>query len=149
MAYRLVSNDEVEGLCESTHKGYTLLLPERHLPHPNVALVSYAQTVEPTQNLLLTLIVCQAVLYQNILQGSKFREEPQFLEEHANLRCAHHGPIAGAELPNITAVEKYLTAIVMSVTKNIAAKSTLSLTACRLDERQGILTEYKFLPPHL
>lgn len=82
---RLISQNEVERLTERTHHCHTLLLSERHSADFGIYLISNTEHLKPFKNLLTRLESDYFVLNFYILQGSKLREETEFLKEMADV----------------------------------------------------------------
>ena len=84
-----------------------------------------------------------------ILQGSKLREETEFLKEMADVTLAHLYPVFHLIVGGNIIVEHHASAVVVTIAEHIAAESTLSAATLCLDKIKMTFLEGNILLPYL
>ena len=146
---RLISQNEIERLTERTHHCHTLLLSERHSADFGIYLISNTEHIKPFQDLLTRLESGYLVFDFYILQGSKLREETEFLKEMADVTLAHLYPVFHLVVGGNIIVEHHASAVVVTIAEHIAAESTLSAATLCLDKIKMTFLEGNILLPYL
>lgn len=134
MADRFVGQQEIEGLDKGAHEGDALLLSETHPADDDIAFVGQSQTLEPSLDSFGRCVPGQAILDFDILPGSQFGEEPEVLEEVADVIRTDVGPLPYPESADICVVERNRAAVVMPKAEQITAKGGLSGAGHSLNE---------------
>ena len=149
MAHGLVGQQEVEGLHQGSDGCHALLLTKAHPAHRHVALVGYAQALEPRIYLLRLFQPGQTVFQRHVFAGRELREEAQLLIDARQFVFSDFGPRGNAQRAHVASAETDAPLIVVAVAQEEAAQRRLPGARSRLDEDVRSLFERHDPSPHV
>ena len=122
MAYRFVSQQEIERLHQSPDHGHPLLLAETHAAYRSMQLVADAQRVEPSFYLFFLLESRQVVFNRHVLVSCQLGKQTEFLKQMTQRTFPQLHPILHLIIADVLPIKADDTLIVVTITDDITAK---------------------------
>ena len=147
MADRLIQQEKIKGLHQSSYHGNTLLLTKGHATYFGIYLIANPQSIKPLKYLLLRLKSSQFVLDLHILESCQFRKETQILKEQTQVVLPDLNPITHTKRTDVSLIEENPAQIILTMSDDVAEKTTFPCTAVGLDKNVlSSLEEHVVLP---